>query len=130
MKISPAVVLFTGLATFSVAAGDITGTVTLQGTPPAEIPIKEIKADPFCGKLVTDQPTTRFFVVGPNKELGDVVVMLKGISGKSTGATAEPVVLDQEKCLYVPQIVALQTGQKLLFKNSDPLVINVLQHTQ
>jgi hypothetical protein len=49
--------------------------------------------------------------------------MLKGISGKSTGAAAEPVVLDQKGCLYQPQILALQTSQKLLVKNSDPATV-------
>jgi hypothetical protein len=125
MKTSSAVGLATLLATLTVSAGDITGTVTLKGTPPKEIVNEDIKKDMFCSKLATEPVTTKFFVVGPNGEFGDVVVMLKGISGKSTGASAEPVVLDQRKCLYMPQILALQTGQKLLVKNSDPLLHNV-----
>jgi hypothetical protein len=28
--------------------------------------------------------------------------------------------MDQKGCLYVPQIIAIQTGQKLSVKNSDP----------
>ena len=39
-----------------------------------------------------------------------------------------PVVLDQKGCLYVPQILAVQTGQKIIVKNSDPCVHNV--HTK
>jgi hypothetical protein len=113
------------VARFQASAGDITGTVTLNGTPPVEKAITPLTADATCGKLHTETPTTRFYVVGPNKELADVVVMLKGISGKSTGATAPPVVLDQKGCLYVPQILALQTGQKLVVKNSDPVLHNV-----
>lgn len=108
-----------------VSAGEITGTVTLNGTPPAEIPITPLKDDPTCGKMYTAMPTTHFYVVGPNKGLGDVVVMLKGISGKSTGASAPPVVLDQKGCLYEPQILAIQTSQKLIVKNSDPVLHNV-----
>jgi plastocyanin len=64
-------------------------------------------------------------VVGPNHELADVVVSLKGVTGKSTGASAPPVVLDQKGCLYTPQILAIQTGQKLIVKNSDNCVHNV-----
>ena len=108
-----------------VSAADITGTVTLNGTPPPERPITPLKEDPTCGKFYTEMPTTHFFVVGPNKELADVVVMLKGISGKSTGASAPPVTIDQKGCLYEPQILAVQTGQKLLVKNSDPVLHNV-----
>ena len=120
-------VLAGGLAAFLQvsSAADITGTVTLVGTPPPERPITPLKEDPTCGKFYTGMPTTHFFVVGPNKELADVVVMLKGISGKSTGASAPAVVIDQKGCLYEPQIAAIQTGQKVLIRNSDPVLHNV-----
>jgi len=45
-----------------------------------------------------------------------VVVSLKGVTGKSTGASAPPAMLDQKGCLYSPQILAIQTGQKLVVK--------------
>ncbi|MGD0614081.1 MAG: carboxypeptidase regulatory-like domain-containing protein [Verrucomicrobiota bacterium] len=116
-----------GFAAFlqAAAAADITGTVTLTGTPPPERPITPLKDDPTCGKFYTEMPTTHFFVVGPNKELADVIVMLKGVSGKSTGASAPAVMLDQKGCLYGPQILAIQTNQKLLVRNSDPVLHNV-----
>ena len=76
-----------------------------------------------CGKLHPDPVKTQFYVVGPNQELKDVVVCLTGISGKSTGATAEPVVLDQKGCEYSPYIFAVQTGQKIIVRNSDPAPI-------
>jgi len=121
MKFNSAFVFAAGLAVVTqVTAGDLTGTVTLTGTPPPEKPITPLKEDPICGKFYTDMPTTKFFVVGPNKELADTIVMLKGGTGKST---AEPVVLDQKNCLYSPQIVAIQTGQKLIVRNSDPLPV-------
>jgi plastocyanin len=107
------------------SAADIAGTVTLNGTPPPEKPITPLKDDPTCGKMYTETPTTHFFVVGPNKELADVIVLLKGISGKSTGASAAPAMIDQKGCLYQPQIVAIQTNQKLLVKNSDTVLHNV-----
>ena len=50
---------------------------------------------------------------------------LEGISGKSTGASATPAVLDQKGCEYVPSILAVQTGQKILVRNSDPVLHNV-----
>ncbi|HYG33495.1 MAG TPA: carboxypeptidase regulatory-like domain-containing protein [Clostridia bacterium] len=106
-------------------AGDITGTITLKGTPPKEKEITPLKADPTCGKLHSETPTTRFYVVGAKGELADVVVSLQGVSGKSTGASATPAVMDQKGCEYIPQILAVQTGQKLLVKNSDPVLHNV-----
>ena len=108
-----------------VSAGDITGTVTLKGTPPDEKKITPIMDDANCSKLHTTVPTTHFYVVGPKGELADVVVSLQGISGKSTGASAPPVTLDQKGCEYTPSIFAVQTGQKIIVRNSDPVLHNV-----
>jgi hypothetical protein len=107
------------------AAGEITGTITLKGTPPKEKDITPLKDDPTCGKLHTEMPTTHFYVVGSKGELADVVVSLQGISGKSTGASAQPAALDQKGCEYIPQILAVQTGQKIVVKNSDPVLHNI-----
>jgi plastocyanin len=82
--------------------------------------------NPDCAAMYDGKtPTTHFYVVGPNGEFADVVVSLKGITGKSTGASAPPAVLDQKGCLYSPQILAIQTGQKLVVKNSDTCIHNV-----
>lgn len=122
MKLSFALLTAIGVASFAqfATAADITGTVTLSGTPPAEIEIKPLENDPVCGKLVGGKATTTFYVVGDNKGLADVIVMLKGVPAKAADASAGPVVLDQKNCLYTPQIVAVQAGQKLVVKNSDP----------
>jgi plastocyanin len=127
MKFYASLVLATGMAvaTQTASAADITGTVTLNGAPPAEKPITPLKEDPTCGKFHSEMPTTHFYVVGPNKELADTIVMLKGVTGKSTGASAPAVEIDQKGCLYEPQIMAIQTGQKLVVKNSDPVLHNV-----
>jgi len=109
----------------SVHGGDITGTVTLKGTPPPEKEITPLKDDANCGKLHTTTPTTHFYVVGGKGELADVVVSVVGISGKSSGASAAPIVIDQKGCEYTPQIQAVQTDQKILVKNSDPVLHNV-----
>ena len=106
-------------------AGNITGTVTLKGTPPAEAKNTQIVNDAVCSKLHTTPPTTHHYVVGAKGELANVIVMLKGITGKSTGAAAAPAVLDQKGCEYTPSIIAIQTGQKLSVKNSDPVAHNV-----
>ncbi|MFZ1071870.1 MAG: carboxypeptidase regulatory-like domain-containing protein [Verrucomicrobiia bacterium] len=126
MKASPVLLLIALLAvSTAVRAADIIGTITLKGTPPAEIPITPLMDNPDCAAMHKTTPTTHFYVVGPNGELADVVVLLKGVTGKSTGATAPPVVLDQKGCLYEPQILAIQTGQKLVVKNSDQCIHNV-----
>ncbi len=110
---------------WQAAAGDITGTVTLKGTPPKEKDITPLKEDPNCGKLHSEMPTTHFYVVGAGGALADVIISVEGISGKSTGASAQPVTIDQKGCEYSPQILAVQTDQKILVKNSDPVLHNV-----
>ncbi len=107
------------------SAADIVGTITLQGTPPPEVPYTPLMQNSECAAMYTSTPTTHFYVVGPNHGLGDVVVFLKNVTGQSTGASQLPVVLDQKGCLYQPQILAIQTGQKLLVKNSDKCIHNV-----
>jgi plastocyanin len=130
MKIMKKTLLLLSLGLFAasqlVNAADITGVINFKGAAPAERELTPIKDDPNCAALYPGAlPKTKFYVVGANGELADVIVSLKGISGKSTGASAAPVTLDQKGALYVPQIVAIQTGQKLIVKNSDPLVHNV-----
>ena len=116
------------LALHMAQAGDITGKITLKGTPPAEKDITPLKEDPNCGKFHSEMPKTRFYAVGEGGALADVVVSIQGITGKSAGASATPLVLDQKGCEYIPAILAAQTGQKLNIKNSDPVLHNV--HTQ
>src|SRR6185312_9211970 len=113
-----------------IFAADITGTVTFKGTPPTEVEIAPIMDDSTCGQMYDKPPTTHFYVVGKNGEFADVIVSLKDadgkeITGKSTGASAPAATLDQKGCLYTPQILAIQTGQKLVVKNSDQCVHNV-----
>jgi plastocyanin len=106
-------------------AADITGKITLKGTAPKEKEIPQVKDDPNCGKLHSGAMTTHHYVVGANGELANAVVSLVGITGKSTGASAAPAVLDQKGCEYAPVIFAVQTGQKIAIKNSDPVMHNV-----
>jgi len=106
-------------------AADITGTITLKGTPPKEKEIAPVMEDANCSKMHTTVPTTHFYVAGPKGELADVIVSLQGISGKSAGASAPPMLLDQKGCEYVPSIFAVQTDQKIVVKNSDPVLHNV-----
>jgi hypothetical protein len=107
-----------------VSAADISGKITLKGTPPPERPLP---LDPTCGGLhPNDKPTTRFYLVGPAGELADVFVYIKdGLSGKTFEPPAKPALLDQVGCEYNPYILGLQTKQKLMVRNSDPVMHNV-----
>jgi hypothetical protein len=129
MKTSSIFLLLAMLATLAFLpvafAADITGIVTFKGTPPAEKEITPLMDNADCAASYKTTPTTHFYVVGPKGELADVVVSLKDVTGKSTGASASPVVIDQKGCLYSPTIMAVQTDQKIIVKNSDNCVHNV-----
>ena len=127
MKKSFLILTLATLGAFPISrAADITGVITLKGTAPAERELTPIKDDPNCSASYPGAlPTTHFYVVNGSGDLADVIVSLKGITGKSTGASAAPVVMDQKGCLYSPQILAVQTGQKVIVKNSDNCVHNV-----
>ena len=124
MKLQIGSLLAVTCALQTVSAGDITGKITLNGTPPAE---KEFKMDPTCGKLqpAGSKTTTHFYVVGAGNGLGDTVVYLKGISGKSSGASAKPLMVDQKGCIYEPYVASVQTGQTISVSNSDPVLHNI-----
>lgn len=104
----------------TATAADITGKITLKGTPPAEVPLP---LDAVCGKLHSGSATTQFYVVGSAGELGDVFVYIKE-GAKPTPPPADPVILDQQGCVYTPYIFGIQTKQKLVIKNSDPGVLH------
>jgi len=127
MKMSPRFLIIpTLLAGLSAAsAADVTGKVTLKGTPPPEKDNTALANDANCSKFHTGPVKTQFYVVGADGGLKDVVVKVTNVTGKSTGESAAPAVLDQKGCEYAPYIIAIQTNQKLLVKNSDPTLHNV-----
>jgi hypothetical protein len=127
MKMNARLLIIPALAAGLQAAmaGDLTGTVTLSGTAPENKVNQALADNPQCGPLHNGPVKLEFYKVGPNKELGDVVVIIKNISAKSTGESAAPVVLDQKGCEYVPYVTAAQTGQKIIIKTSDPVLHNV-----
>ena len=106
-------------------AGDLTGTITFKGTAPAEKDFADsIKSDPNCSALYPSGvfPTTHYYAVSASGGLADVVVSIKGAPA---GTKSAPAVLDQKGCLYTPNILVVQAGQKVIVKNSDPCVHNV-----
>jgi len=105
------------------SAGDITGKVTLKGTPPTE---KAIEFIDQCTTLPHAVSTTRWYVVGKDNGLADVFVYIsKGLEGKKFPAPTTPVVINQEGCMYYPYVVGVMVGQPLAFKNSDTFMHNV-----
>ena len=127
MTINPRFLIIPALvATLQGAsAGDLTGSISLTGTPPEPKTNDHISSNADCSKFHPEPVKVSFYEVGPKKELGDVVVIIKNINAKSTGASAAPLLLDQKGCEYSPYVSAVQTSQKIEVKNSDPILHNV-----
>jgi plastocyanin len=107
-------------------AGVITGTVRLDGTPPAAQMIR-MDGDRTCAKLVPGaQRATERYVVGSGGTLANVFVRVaSGLEGRRFPVPEAPVVLDQQHCWYAPRVVGVRVGQPFQVLNSDPLLHNV-----
>jgi hypothetical protein len=112
--------------------GTLKGQVTLKGDAPAP---KELAAkgkaskDPdYCAK---DAPivSERLVVDSATKGVKNVLVYIpkpSAVSPEARSATESAgFVFDQEKCAFVPHIMALMTGTKVELKNSDPVSHNI-----
>lgn len=107
---------------FAMAA-DITGKITLKGTPPPE---KELPLDAGCGALHPEgKPKTRLYAVSDGG-LADVLIYVKdGATGKTFPVPTEPLLIDQKGCEYHPYVSGTVAGQKIAVRNSDPVLHNV-----
>lgn len=109
----------------AAGAGQITGTVKLDGTAPKAKPI-DMSKEPSCAQVHASKPaTTESVVVGPGGGLANVVVYLsEGFTG-SDAQPVQPAKIDQKGCVYVPHVVAVAVGQKLIITNSDQTSHNI-----
>lgn len=117
------------LSLCGVASAEIKGTVKLDGKAP-EMPEINMKAVAECAKQHKDPVFEETVVVGEKGELANVIVAIKHDDPSSLGGEtpSEPATLDQKGCQYVPHVLPMMVGQKLVIKNSDPFQHNV--HSQ
>ena len=120
-----ATALLAGLSTASY--GQITGKVTLKGDPPEPPQIKAISTVAQCAELHKDPRYEDNLVVSDKNEIANVIVFIQPAAGQTLkGPQKEtPVVIDQKGCMYSPHVIAVQTGQPVMVKNSDPFLHNV-----
>lgn len=102
----------------------IRGVVKFTGTAPKRRKL-EMGADAFCKTKMDEQALDEFEIVNANGTLRNVFVHAKtGVKGKYP-PPATPVVIDQQGCRYHPHVSGVMVGQKLLIRNSDPILHNV-----
>jgi hypothetical protein len=100
--------------------GIIRGRIEFAGKAPVMKPI--ITTEACC----QNEPplTEETVVVNPNGTLANTFVFLEG-APQTDGAAQPPALLDQVKCRYVPHALAIQSGQTLNVRSSDPTMHNV-----
>ena len=109
--------------------GSIAGTVSFAGAAPAKKTIS-MDADAVCARTNAD-PHAEDIVVNGDK-LANVFVYIKegtaggkSVAGYSFAPPAQPAVLDQKGCQYVPHVIGVQVNQTVNVLNSDETAHNV-----
>jgi plastocyanin len=107
----------------AATAGNVTGRIAFEGTPPKPTPIK-MGSDPYCEQQ--GAAATETVVVDAGGGLKNVFVYVKdGLGDLRFPVPATPVVLDQKGCRYVPRVFGVQVGQPVEIVNSDPTLHNI-----
>ena len=109
----------------TAAAGEIRGTVRLEGAPPAPamLTAESSPNHPLEGCGAFPKISQRLLVDthgGVQNALAWVDMPLD-----PRGATGEIKVLDQRECVFEPHVLLLPVGGTLALRNSDPMLHNV-----
>jgi hypothetical protein len=105
----------------STGWGTLKGVFKLAGGPPAAAYLSATKDTEVCGAQL---PNESLIVDGSTKGIANIVIFPRKVSrifkSDKPAAGPEPV-FDQKKCLFLSHVFAVQTKQKFLIKNSDPI---------
>jgi plastocyanin len=104
--------------------GTIRGKVRITGKLPGN-PIIRFGVDPMCSKINAGKRVLQeYYVATIDGSLANVFVRVKG-NFPQTPPPAQPVVIDQKNCIYIPRVVGVQVGQTVQIKNSDAFLHNI-----
>lgn len=108
----------------STATARVFGSIHFDGKAPVMAPV-DPSGSRYCVQN-TKGTTEQTVLVTKDHKLQNVIVYVRtGFEGRSYATPSEPVVLDQQHCIYVPRVVTLMTKQKLNIHNDDPTFHNV-----
>jgi plastocyanin len=101
------------------AEGTVVGTILFEGAAPIRKRL-DMSQDANCAAIARN-PRTEDCIVTDGK-LANVFVYASGASLEKLyfEAPQTKVALDQRQCRFVPRVIGLQTGQSLIYFNSDP----------
>jgi plastocyanin len=115
------------LVSVSAFAATITGTVTYEGKVPNLRPLS-MDADPVCASKHKEPVPNQMLELGKTgNTMGNIIVrVVSGLpAGKTYPPPKDPVVMDQNGCIYEPHVFVIQEGQTFKVLNSDGILHNV-----
>jgi len=105
-------------------AGNVSGTVSLDGTAPKNDAIK-MNADPVCLREAKGPQFQETYLAEDGK-LANVFVYVKdGLGNYAYDPPSEPARIDQKECRYHPHVFGMRVNQPLEIINSDPTLHNI-----
>jgi plastocyanin len=106
-------------------AGELTGTVTLNGAAPKMKAIN-MSQESACANQHPTPALTENVITGDKGGLANVIVYVSsGLDAYSFTPPSSPATIEQKGCQYHPHVLALETGQTLEVVNSDPTTHNI-----
>lgn len=99
----------------TVEAGSIQGEVKSSGFLPKLNRIKVTKDQDYCGETIADET----YLVNSNGGLKNAVVFLEQAPANAAPTRKERI-LENSGCRFVPRVLAMMKGEKLIIKNNDP----------
>jgi plastocyanin len=100
----------------------VRGAVRLRGTPP---PAPRVSRGSFAGCGNTP-PRAGSVLVSPEGSVAEAFVWVKqGIPEGDYPIPADPVLVDQRGCEFVPRVAGVRAGQPVTFRNGDETLHNV-----
>jgi Carboxypeptidase regulatory-like domain len=106
-------------------SGTVTGKIVFTGKAPARKKI-DMDEDPLCAKQHKSAVYDDSVEVGHKGALVNAFVYIKtGLEGKKFEPSADPVVIDQHGCWFIPRVIGMEAGQALKAVNSDPITHNI-----
>ena len=108
----------------------VTGEFLLAGDAPAMGALKIDKQTDVCLPGGTQVLENKLELNPQNRGIKNVLIFVEGIPDswihESARSNDSEAVFDQKYCLFVDHVLAVQTSQNLLLKNSDPIGHNTL----
>ena len=109
----------------AVTGASIRGIVRFEGKAP---PAKAISmaADPSCAKLHPSPVMAQEVMADAKGDLENVIVFVsEGLGDKTFDPPAQPAVVEQKGCMYLPHVLAVRANQPLQVVNDDSTSHNI-----